>query len=129
MKENTVDTKQIGKSLVDLCNQGKNMDAIDSLYSKDVVSVEATGSPEMPRESKGIDQIRAKNRWWYDNNEVHSGKAEGPFPNEDRFAVKFFYDVTAKNGPMKGKRFQMNEVGLYTVKNGKIVREEFFYDV
>ena len=124
-----MDTKQIGKTLVDLCNQGENMDAIDSLYSKDVVSVEATGSPEMPRESNGIDQIRAKNRWWYDNNEVHGGKAEGPFPNEDRFAVKFFYDVTPKSGPMKGKRFQMNEVGLYTVKNGKIVREEFFYDM
>jgi len=23
----------------------------------------------------------------------------------------------------------MDEVGLYTVKNGKIVREEFFYDM
>lgn len=124
-----MDTKQIGKTLVDLCNQGKNLDAIDSLYSKDVVSVEAAGSPESPRESKGIDQIRAKNRWWYENNEVHSGKAEGPFPNEDRFAVKFVYDVTPKSGKMKGKRFQMNEVGIYTVKNGKIVREEFFYEM
>ena len=124
-----MDTKQIGKTLVDLCNQGKNMDAIDSLYSKDVVSVEAIGSPEMPREAKGIDKIRAKNRRWYENNEVHNGKAEGPFPHEERFAVKFAYDVTPKEGPMKGKRFQMNEVGLYTVKDGKIVREEFFYDM
>jgi ketosteroid isomerase-like protein len=122
-----MNSQQIGKTLVDLCNQGKNMDAIDSLYSKDVVSVEATGSPEMPRESKGIDDIRAKNRWWYDNHEVHSGKAEGPYPHEDRFAVRFLYDVTPKNGPMKGKRFQMDEVGLYTVRNGKIEREEFFY--
>jgi ketosteroid isomerase-like protein len=128
-KGDLMDTKQIGKTLVDLCNQGKNMEAIDSLYSKDVVSVEPTGGPEMPRESKGIDQIRAKNRWWYENNEVHSGKAEGPFPHEDRFAVTFFYEVTPKAGPMKGKRFQMNEVGLYTVKNDKIVREEFFYQM
>ena len=124
-----MDTKQIGKTLVDLCNQGKNLEAIDSLYSKDVVSVEAVGSPESPREAKGIDQIRAKNRWWSENHEVHSGKAEGPFPHEDRFAVKFAYDVTPKSGKMKGKRFQMNEVGIYTVKNGKIVREEFFYDM
>ncbi len=124
-----MDTKQIGKTLFDLCNQGKNLDAIDSLYSKDVVSVEAAGGPEMPRESKGIDKIRDKNRWWYDNHEVHSGKAEGPFPHDDRFALRFVYDVTPKNGPMKGKRFQMDEVGLYTVKNGKIVREEFFYQM
>lgn len=124
-----MDTKQIGNTLVELCNQGKNMEAIDSLYSSDVVSVEAAGSAEMPRESKGIDKIRDKNRWWYDNHEVHSGKAEGPYPHEDRFAVRFLYEVTAKNGPMKGKRFQMDEVGIYTVKNGKIVREEFFYQM
>lgn len=124
-----MDTQQIGKTLVNLCNQGKNLEAIDSLYSKDVVSVEAgAGGPEMPREMKGIDTIRGKNRWWYENHDVHGGKAEGPFPNEDRFAVKFHYDVTAKSGPMKGKRFTMDEVGIYTVKNGKIVREEFFYE-
>ena len=122
-----MDTKQIGKTLVELCNQGKNIDAIDSLYSNDVVSVEAAGSAEMPAETKGIDKVRGKNRWWYENNEVHGGKAEGPYPHEDRFAVRFHYDVTPKNGPMKGKRFQMDEVGIYTVRNGKIVREEFFY--
>jgi ketosteroid isomerase-like protein len=26
-----------------------------------------------------------------------------------------------------GQRMQMNEMGLFTVKDGKIVREEFFY--
>ncbi len=124
-----MESKQIGKTLVDLCNKGKNLDAIDSLYSKDVVSVEAAGNDEMPRETKGIEGVRGKNRWWYENHEVHSGKAEGPYPNEDRFAVRFHYEVTAKNGPMKGKRFKMDEVGIYTVKNGKIVREEFFYDM
>jgi hypothetical protein len=30
---------------------------------------------------------------------------------------------------MKGKRVGMDEVGIYTVKNGKIVREEFFYSM
>lgn len=94
-----------------------------------IVSVEPVGGPEMPREAKGIDQVRAKNRWWYDNHEVHSGKAEGPYPHEDRFAVRFLYEVTPKNGPMKGKRVAIDEVGIYTVKNGKIVREEFFFDM
>ena len=36
-------------------------------------------------------------------------------------------DVTPKDGPMKGKRMQMDEAGLYTVKQGKVVQEEFFY--
>ena len=123
-----MDTKQIGKSLVDLCNQGKNMEAVDKLYSKDIVSVEAAGGDQMPREMKGIDKVRGKSEWWYANHEVHGGKAEGPYPNEDRFAVRFHYEITPKVGPMKGKRVNMDEVGIYTVKNGKIVREEFFYD-
>lgn len=28
-----------------------------------------------------------------------------------------------------GQRFTMDEAALYTVKNGEIVREEFFYDM
>ena len=122
-----MDTKQVGEKLVSLCSKGKNMEAVESLYSKDIVSVEAMGSPEMPAELRGIDKIKGKNQWWYHNNQVHSAKVEGPFPNNDRFAVKFHWDVTPKAGPRKGKRMQMDEVGIYTVKNGKIVREEFFY--
>ena len=30
---------------------------------------------------------------------------------------------------MAGQRMQMEEAGLYTVDNGKIIKEEFFYDV
>ena len=41
-----------------------------------------------------------------------------------RFAVRFAYDVTNKPS---GRRMQMDEIGLFTVENGKIVREEFFY--
>ena len=123
-----MDSKQIGEKLVSLCSKGKNLDAIDSLYAKDIVSIEAMAStPDMPAEMKGIDKIKGKNQWWNENHQVHSAKVEGPFPHNDRFAVKFHYDVTAKAGPQKGKRFQMEEVGIYTVKNGKIVKEEFFY--
>jgi ketosteroid isomerase-like protein len=49
-----------------------------------------------------------------------------PYPNDDRFAVRFTYDVTNKGS---GQRFTMDEVGLFTVKDGKIVREEFFYSM
>ena len=123
-----MDTKQIGEKLVGLCSKGKNLDAINSLYDKNIVSVEAmAGTPDMPQEMKGIEQILGKNKWWSENNEVHDAKVEGPFPNGDRFAVKYHFDVTPKAGPNKGKRSKMDEIGVYTVKNGKIVREEFFY--
>jgi ketosteroid isomerase-like protein len=43
--------------------------------------------------------------------------------------VRFKFDVTAKSGPMAGKRFVMDEAALYTVKDGKVVHEEFFYSM
>jgi ketosteroid isomerase-like protein len=125
-----MDSKNVGRALVDLCNQGKYRDAVDALYDNDVVSVEAMESPTgtMPRAVNGIDAVRAKGEWWESNNEIHSAAAEGPFPHgADKFAVKFRFDVTAKAGPMAGQRYQMEEIAVYTVKNGRIVREEFFY--
>lgn len=124
-----MDAKQVGQKLVELCRAGKNMEAIDKLYGKDIVSIDVMGNEQMPREMKGIDQVRGKNDWWIKNNEVHKVSAEGPFPNQDKFAVKFHYEVTPKSGPMKGKKMKMDEVAVYTVKDGKIVREEFFYDM
>ena len=123
------DAKKVGHKLVEFCRKGMNLDAISSLYDKNIVSVEAMGSAEMPAEMKGIDKVVEKNKWWYDNNEIHHGTAEGPFPHGDRFAVIFHYETTAKSGPRKGQRAKFDEVALYTVKNGKIVREEFFYDM
>lgn len=122
-----MDTKQVGEKLVGLCREGKNLEAVDTLYDADIVSVEAIGGPEMPAEMRGIDAIRGKNQWWFENHEIHDAAVEGPFPHNDRFAVKYHYDVTAKAGPMAGQRMAMDEVALYTVKDGKIVREEFFY--
>jgi ketosteroid isomerase-like protein len=87
------------------------------------------GNEQMPKRMEGIDAIRKKNQWWVENHEVHSGHASGPFPHGDRFIVNFDFDVTSKAGPMAGKRMQMQEAGLYTVKDGKIVQEEFFYDM
>jgi len=118
-------TAEIAKGLVDLCRQGKNMEAIAKYYSDKIVSVESASSPGMPAEMKGLEAIRGKNQWWLDNHEVHSGEANGPFVGEKQFAVEFKYDVTMK---ASGKRFKMEEMALYTVEGDKIVREHFFYN-
>ena len=51
-------------------------------------------TPEMPARLKGVDKIKEKNEHWFANNEVHEGGAKGPFPNGDRFAVIYNFDVT-----------------------------------
>ena len=120
----TTATATIAEELVSFCRAGRNLDAINTLYSPDIVSVESMGNEQMPREQKGIDAIRKKNQWWSDNNEVHSANVDGPFVGEDKFAVYYNYDVTFKP---TGKRDRMEEMALYTVKDGKVVREQFFY--
>jgi len=116
---------EIGEKLVELCSEGKNQEAIEQLYSKDIVSVEPMAMPGMKPEAKGIEAIRAKNKWWSDNHTVHAAEVEGPFANGDRFSVFFRYEVTNKESK---KRMDMEEVALYTTANGKIVKEEFFYN-
>ena len=115
---------EVGKKLVELCQKGQNLIAIETLYSPNIVSVEAMDMPGMPAEMRGMEAIVGKNKWWMDNHEIHSASCEGPFPHGNRFAVRFNYDVT--NKPAQ-KRMKMDEVALYTVENDKIVREEFFY--
>jgi ketosteroid isomerase-like protein len=121
------ETLAVGKKLVEMCREGKNAECIDTLYDHNIVSVEAGAPPGGSARSEGIAAIKGKSEWWAANHEVHSAEAEGPFPNGDRFVVRFKYDVTAKAGPMAGKRFVMDEAALYTVKDGKITHEEFFY--
>jgi hypothetical protein len=115
---------EVGKQLVEFCQKGENLKAIETLYSPNIISVEAMDMPGMPAEMRGMEAIMGKNKWWLENHEVHSSSCEGPFPHGNRFIVRFAYDVTNKPNQ---KRMQMNEMALYTVDGDKIVREEFFY--
>ncbi|HTU46010.1 MAG TPA: nuclear transport factor 2 family protein [Bryobacteraceae bacterium] len=117
-------TVDVAVTLVRLCSEGKFQEATEKLYSQDIVSVEAGAPPGQSRESKGLDAVRAKGEWWTNNHEVHSSTVEGPLVAGSYFAVTFKLDVTFKP---EAKRFQMEEIGVYKVADGKIVSEEFFY--
>ena len=115
-------TEEVAKSVVELTNKQAWREALDTLYDKDIVSVEARGMNGGSPETRGIEGVRRKTDWWEQNMQIHSFKAHGPFVAHDRFVVQYEADVTDKNS---NKRMQLSEVGVYTVKNGKIVREEF----
>jgi ketosteroid isomerase-like protein len=119
-------TLEVGKKLVALCREGKATEAMQTLYDPNIRSVEAVAMGGGPRETTGVAACLEKGKHWQAAHEIHSAKAEGPFPNGDRFAVFFSYDITQK---ATGKRLVMEEVAVYTVKNGKVVAEEFFYDM
>lgn len=117
---------EIGAQVVALSNAGKGLEAIDRLYDEKIVSIEPQGTEEMPARIEGIEAVRGKSEWWYGNHDVHEVVASGPYcgHRDDRFAVHYRLDVTFVP---TGERRGMEEVGLYTVRDGKIVQEEFLY--
>ena len=119
-------TEEVAQRVVELTRQQKWHEAIDSLYDENIVSVEARGMGDEPAEKRGLEAVRGKADWWVKTMEIHSFKVGGPFVAHDRFVVQYDIDVTEKNSK---NRMQMAEVGVYTVKEGKIVREEFLPEI
>ncbi|TPV95115.1 MAG: nuclear transport factor 2 family protein [Myxococcales bacterium FL481] len=115
----------IGKKLVAFCRDRNNLDSINTLYADNVVSVESVAPAGGQRVAEGIEAVRGKNQWWETNHEIHSSEVSDPYPHgDDKFAVRFTYDVTNKPS---GQRIKMDEIGVFTVHGDKVVREEFFY--
>ena len=117
-------TPKVAARLVELCKAFKNFDAMQELYSDDMVSVEAAAKPDGSFETAGKSAVLQKSKEWSEANEIHGATTEGPFLANDKFAVVFDFDVTHK---ASGKRESLREIAVYTVKGDKIVREEFLY--
>jgi hypothetical protein len=111
----------VAREFVALCNQGKNFDVMRTMYAPNIVSVEGDG-----RETAGQQQVIHKSEIWGSDNAIHGEKVRGPFFNgPNQFAVHFTFELTRKGSD---KRTTIEEVGVYTVKDDKITREQFFYD-
>jgi hypothetical protein len=120
----TMTLNQIAADLVAGVREGRARENLDRLYAPDAVSVEALDMGG-GREAAGLDAIRAKHDWWEGNMEMLGGDVEGPFPfPPDRFAV--YYTMKTRNRAT-GEVGEGAEVGVYHVRDGRIVREEFFY--
>jgi ketosteroid isomerase-like protein len=116
----------IADDFATLCKNGKFDEAGAKYWSPNIVSIEAFGGPDGGDPvARGLAAVQAKGAWWYENHEVHSSSASSPNINGDQFIVRFAMDVTFKP---TGQRIQMEEDALYTVKDGKIVEERFFYN-
>ena len=117
-----MDLRALAEDFVALYNAGKHEDIAQKYWADDVVSIENMEGPMARLEGKPA--VQGKSDWWFGAHEVHSTAAEGPFLNGDQFGVRFTMDVTFKE---TGERTKSSELGLYTVRDGKIVEERFYY--
>ncbi|MEM6517062.1 MAG: nuclear transport factor 2 family protein, partial [Bacteroidota bacterium] len=72
-----------------------------------------------------MEEVQKKGQWWEENFEVHSTETSEPIVADNWFAVRHTMDTTHKPS---GQRSTTSEVGVYQVRDGKIIQEEFFYD-
>ena len=115
-------TEEVAKKVVELTRKQAWKEAIDTLYDKEIVSVEARTMDGSSPETRGIEGVRGKTDWWVNNMDVHSAKVSGPFVAHDRFVVQYDIDATDKNSK---KRMQMSEVGVIRSRMERLCAKSF----
>ncbi|MFN9078410.1 MAG: SnoaL-like domain-containing protein [bacterium] len=108
--------QEIGESLVALFNAGKAEEAESTWYHRKIDSIEEDGTV-----FEGWKGVQEKGKWWRENFTVISLKAAGPYVCSTGFAVVYSGRLRMPDG----NEVNAHECGVYTVEDGRIVREQF----
>ena len=121
--EAVMTTQEIANRLSELFKESKWMEAQDELFSDNAESIEPPHAQGL-QTVKGLDAIKEKGKQFNSMvEEMHGGYSSAPVVGGNFFSVAMGMDCT-----MKGMgRSKMDEIAVYEVKDGKIVREQFFY--
>jgi hypothetical protein len=122
-QEAVMTTQEVANRFHQLAQTGQWQQIQDELFAENAVSIEPEHSAGL-QTVQGIDAIRRKGQQFGEMvEEVHGGFSNEPQVAGNHFAVAMGMDVT-----MKGQgRMKMDEICVYEVKHGKIVKEQFFY--
>jgi hypothetical protein len=116
-------TQEIADRLVQLCREGKYEEAQNELFTEDAESIEPPGVPGL-QSAKGLEAIRKKGQDFQNMVEtVHSGSISDPVVAGKFISLALILDATYKG---MGRQL-MEEIAVYETKEGKIVKEQFFY--
>ena len=116
-------TTTVASRFHELAQTGQWDQIQDELFADNAVSIEPENSPGM-KTVEGLEAIKQKGKAFGDMvEEMHGGYSNAPQVAGTHFAVAMGMDVT-----MKGQgRMKMDEIAVYEVKDGKIIKEQFFY--
>lgn len=119
--------KEVVARYMELEKQGKFEEIQNELYSKDIVCIEPEHAVNMGMQvvTKGLDAVIAKGKAWGQNiAEMHSGYTSEPIIAGNFFSVAMGFDATFKQD---NQRRQLDEIAVFEVKDGKIIKEQFFF--
>ena len=119
-------TQETAARYHELASQRKFIEIQDNLYHEDVVcqEPEKAASMGMPVFTNGREAVKAKGIARRATIEtVHSYTCSEPIVAGEFFSVVLKQEVTFKGKP----RIVLEEIGIFQVKDCKIVKEQFFY--
>jgi hypothetical protein len=87
-----MNTEEVASEIGRFVSRAEMLEAINSLYADEIVSVEAQEIGEMPAEMRGLDQVRGKTQWFLETSQIHGCTIGGPFVARDKFVVQFDVD-------------------------------------
>ena len=119
----TMTTRKVADRFNELSKQGNWEQIQEELFSDDAESIEPPHSQGL-KTAKGKKALKQKGEMFNSMvEEMHGGYSSDPLVAGNHFAVAMGMDVT-----MKGQgRSKMDEIAVYEVRDGKIVKEQFFY--
>ena len=120
-----MNAQEVASRLVQLCREGKNVEAINELYDDDIVSIEPEGSPMAGKTVGKPAVLESTNRWFDSVEQLHSVEISDPLVSDGYFACTMKIDATYK----EHGRNVMNELCVYQVRDGRIVSDQFFYNM
>jgi len=122
-KEAVMTTQEVADRLYELFEEGKWQEAQEELFSEDAKSIEPPNSPGLVS-VEGLDNIKKKGEMFNAMvEEMHGGYTGKPIVAGNYIAFAMGMDATMKGAG----RMKMDEIALYEVKDGKIVKEQFFF--
>ena len=118
-------TQEVAAKFNELAQTGQWDKIQEELYADNAVSIEPVHAAAMGMgNAEGLAAIKQKGAAFNQMvEEMHGGYSTEPVIAGNHFSVAMGMDIT-----MKGMgRSKMDEIAVYEVKDGKIVREQFFY--
>jgi hypothetical protein len=121
--EAVMTTQEVANRFHELAQTGQWDKIQDELFAENAVSIEPPHAQGL-QSVEGIAAIRQKGKQFGEMvEEMHGGYSSTPLVGGRFFSVAMGMDVTYKG---MGRQ-KMDEIAVYEVKDGKIVKEQFFY--
>ena len=114
--------QHIAERLVTLCREQKFIEAYRELYGEEAESIDPMYSLMPP--ARGLITLIEREKQFLAKATVHKIEISEPLVSGKYFAVRIHMDFNTED---RGRKI-VDELAVYHVKGGKIVRQQFFMD-